>query len=188
MIKLLISDFDGTLVDTYYANLLAYQEAFKMIDKELSDSEYSKCFGYRFDKFMQTLGIESKEDQAVIKRCKAELYPSFFRKFIVNKPLLDFITSFKKSGGKTAIASTARRVNLENALSYIGARDSFDLILAGEEVKKGKPDPEIYLKVLEKMQIQPAEALVFEDSEVGIKAAELAGIKTIVIKSSFYGN
>lgn len=79
------------------------------------------------------------------------------------------------------MASTARRKNLMNALDYIEASNYFDLILAGEDVSKGKPDPEIYIKVLEYFQMKPEEALAFEDSEIGIKATENAGISYIKI-------
>ena len=119
-----------------------------------------------------------------IKEIKSEVYPQYFHYLKVNTSLLEFIKSFKINGGKTAVASTARKKNLMNALDYIGASSYFDLILAGEDVSRGKPDPEIYLKVLEHFQMKPEEALVFEDSEVGIKAAENANISYIKINIS----
>lgn len=75
-----------------------------------------------------------------------------------------------------------------NALRHIGADNDFDMILAGESVTKGKPDPEIYQTVLAKFNIAPEDALVFEDSEVGFKAAEAAGIKYITINPNFFSN
>lgn len=188
MIKILISDFDGTLVDTFEANLRAYQEAFDRCGLELQPDVYRNCFGYRFDRFMEALGIADPEIKTEIKRRKAACYPKYFEYLKVNKPLLEFIRAFHRAGYKTAIASTARRENLMNVLTYIGAADDFDLILAGEEVKEGKPAPEIYLKVLDYFDCQPFEALVFEDSEVGFQAARNAGINYVTIKSTFYGD
>lgn len=75
-----------------------------------------------------------------------------------------------------------------NVLEYLKINDIFDLILSGKDVKKGKPDPEIYNKVLELTGINASNALVFEDSEVGIKAAQAAGISFIKINNYFYGN
>jgi HAD superfamily hydrolase (TIGR01509 family) len=77
---------------------------------------------------------------------------------------------------------------LENALAYIGACEDFDLILAGEDVVEGKPSPEIYRTVLDRMGVAPYEAIVFEDSAVGMASAEAAGISYIEIKDSFYGD
>lgn len=187
-IKLLISDFDGTLVDTFEANLRAYQEAFRQCGLTLSAEKYHSCFGFRFDKFMDTLNIMDPEVRDKIKTLKATCYPHYFEYLRVNTPLLDFIRTFHRSGYKTAIASTARRKNLMNVLTYIHAVDAFDLILAGEEVKEGKPSPEIYQKALAYFDCEPTEALVFEDSEVGFQAAQNAGINYVTIKSSFYGN
>lgn len=181
-ISLLISDFDGTLVDTFQANLAAYQEAFKECRNNLTDEQYRESFGYRFDKFMDYMGIDDIETRKRIKEIKSEVYPKYFNLLKVNTSLLEFIKSFKASGGKTAVASTARKKNLMNALSYINATDYFDLILAGEDVKNGKPNPEIYLKVLSYFNLRPEEALVFEDSEIGMEAAINAGIPYIQIK------
>lgn len=180
-INLLISDFDGTLVDTFYANLAAYQKAFKECGYKLSAEQYKACFGLRFDKFMDSMQIHDNETRKKIKEIKSEVYPQYFHNLKVNTSLLEFIKSFKINGGKTAVASTARRKNLMNALDYIEASNYFDLILAGEDVSKGKPDPEIYIKVLEYFQMKPEEALAFEDSEIGIKATENAGISYIKI-------
>ena len=170
-IRLLISDFDGTLVDTFEANYRAYAGAFETVGR-----------------FMDALGISDSATRAAIRERKAEMYPCHFDCLRVNRPLVDFISAFHASGGMTAIASTARGKNLRNALDYLGISADFDLVLAGESVTKGKPDPEIYLGVLDKMGIGPDEALVFEDSEVGFKAAEAAGITYIRINSGFFDN
>lgn len=187
-LKLLITDFDGTLVDTFRANYLAYRQAFSDVGRDLSEETYSACFGFRFERFMDAASIEDNDIRSRIKELKATYYPSFFSELKVNKPLLEMLKAFRQAGGKTAIASTARRKNLENALRYIGAIDAFDLILAGEEVKDGKPSPEIYLTVLSYFGIQPSDALVFEDSDVGIKSAEAAGINYIIINSNYYAD
>ena len=94
--------------------------------------------------------------------------------------------TFKQSGGLTAVASTARKENLMNALNYIDAADAFSLILAGEDVKHGKPNPEIYNTVLERLNILPSEAMVFEDSSVGIEAAKQSGINFVIVNSCFF--
>lgn len=187
-IRLLISDFDGTLVDTFEANYRAYTGAFESVGLDLGRERYRECFGFRFDRFMEALGISDNATREVIREKKAEMYPCYFDCLRVNRPLIDFISAFHASGGMTAIASTARGKNLRNALDYLGIRADFDLVLAGESVSKGKPDPEIYLTVLNKMGVKPDEALVFEDSGVGFKAAEAAGIRYIRINSRFFDN
>lgn len=181
MIQAIITDFDGTLVDTFEANLLAYQEAFRGVGLSLTAERYKECFGFRFDKLMNANGIFDENTAASIKRYKQECYPKHFQHLKPNKPLIELVTTFKKMGGKTAIASTARKENLMNVVKYLGLASSFDLIYAGEDVKEGKPSPEIYLKTMEVLGVKPEETLIFEDSPVGLEAAERSGAQYLKI-------
>lgn len=185
-IKLLITDFDGTLVDTFEANYRAYRKAFAEYGIELTRDEYASCFGFRFDDFMAHVGIYDESIKKEIRTLKSDFYPLFFDKLVINESLLSLIRAFKHNGGLTALASTARRKNLMNVLDYIHVKELFSLILAGEDVVYGKPNPEIYNTVLKKLRISPDEALVFEDSLVGITAAKDAGISYIQITNSFF--
>lgn len=185
-IKLLITDFDGTLMDTFEANYLAYQKAFAKYGLELSEQQYRDSFGFRFDDFMAAMGIADDAVKQGIRQAKGEFYPLFFDKLKVNQPLLNMLRHHKASGGLTAVASTARRKNLMNALEHISALDCFSLILAGEDVSQGKPNPEIYNKVLQELSVSPEEALVFEDSQVGMEAAEAARLNYMVINNKYF--
>lgn len=182
MITTLITDFDGTLVDTFEANLLAYQQAFDAVGKHLDSSAYRLCFGLRFDAFMSRMEIYDDNVRSQIKELKKDFYPNYFESLKPNKSLVELIRSFHATGGKTAIASTARKENLMNVVKYLHIEDIFDKILAGIDVKKGKPDPEIYLKTMELLNASPEETLIFEDSQIGIEAAKAS--KAYYIKIS----
>ena len=82
---------------------------------------------------------------------------------------------------KMAVATTTRRELTEQRLKKIGVYDRFDYVLCGDEVTKRKPDPEIYLSVLKKMDTDARNALVLEDSGVGVEAAYRAGIDCIQV-------
>ncbi len=148
MLRLLITDFDGTLVDTFEANYRAYRQAFADCGLTLTADDYRRCFGLRFDDFMRDMGVADPSTKQLIRERKAQYYPLHFDCLTPHLPLLTFLRAFRRGGGQTAVASTAHRKNLENALTHIGAVEAFDLILAGEEVEHGKPSPEIYYKVL----------------------------------------
>lgn len=183
MIRAIITDFDGTLVDTFDANLLAYQRAFQDTGLILTEERYRICFGYRFERFMEEMNITDTNLVHQIKELKRQYYPQFFKHLRPNIPLIELITSFYQMGGKIAIASTARKENLINALEYLKLADIFDYILTGTDVKKGKPDPEIYLTAMQRMNVAPSETLIFEDSPVGLEAANHSGahyIKVII--------
>ena len=182
MIKLIVSDFDGTLVDTFDANYRAYKKAFARVNLTLTEEDYRRCFGSRFERFMEEMGIVDQQVIHIIREAKKQYYPDFFTCLKINSPLVELISTFHHQGGKTSIASTARRENLEKALKHTRLHSIFDLVLAGEEVKQGKPSPEIYEKVMQKMNVLPEETLIFEDSEVGLLAAKASKAHFLKIK------
>lgn len=181
MIKAIITDFDGTLVDTFEANYKAYQMAFMEVNIELTVERYKQCFGYRYDRFMYEMGIADKKISEAIKESKKKYYPCYFEFLKPNHALLSLIQTFKLNGGKTAIASTARKENLINAVNFLGIYDYFDIILTGKDVINGKPDPEIYFNAMSTLQVSPDETLIFEDSQVGITAAKASGAKCMIV-------
>lgn len=186
MIKAIITDFDGTLVNTFEANFAAYTIAFKRYYLEISKDQYRECFGLRFDSFMDKMNIKDSALRDKIKKEKARVYPMCFSFLAPNTILIDFIRQAKASGIKTAIASTAQRGNLMNALNYLKLTDIFDFVIAGDAVKEGKPNPEIYFTSMTKLQVKPEETLVFEDSEVGVQAANASGANCIRINEDFF--
>lgn len=186
MIKAIISDFDGTLVDTFEANLRAYQDAFYNVGLALTAERYKECFGFRFERFMSAMGIFDENTASKIQEAKKTAYPKYFNYLRPNNTLIELISTFHKMGGMTAIASTARRENLMNALNHLGIANQFDLIYAGKDVKEGKPSPEIYVKSMAALGVAPNETLIFEDSPVGFEAAIASGAKLIKVTDDWF--
>ena len=188
MIKAVICDFDGTLADTFAANYHAYQKAFDEQGLTLTEEAYRAAFGLRYDDFMRRMDIQDPQIAQSIRERKKELYPQYFRFLRPNKQLLDFVHSMHNSGVKTAIASTARKENLQNVVAYLGIEKDFDMIQSGNDVRHGKPDPEIYVRVMEALQVSPEETLIFEDTEIGLQAAQASGAECIQVTSSWYSD
>lgn len=181
MITAIITDLDGTLVDTYQANFLAYERAFSDVGIVLHPVTYRECFGFRFDKFMLHVGIKDTAISNKIKELKKEYYPQYFDYLRPNLALIELIKTYKSIGLKTAIASTARRENLLNVINSLQISSLFDVVLAGEDVDGGKPSPEIYETAMNKLNVTQGETLIFEDSEVGLQAAQASGAHFIKI-------
>ena len=177
-LKAIITDFDGTLFDTFIANYLAYKEAFKICGYELSKEKYKECYGLRFDEFCNELNINIKDRQK-LKDLKKKIYPKYFSYINLNYYVYNFLKDSKKNGLKLCIASTASKENLYNILDHFRMNDFFDVIITGEDVLKGKPDPEVYLKALALLNCYHNEVLVFEDSDTGCKAVENANLNYI---------
>ena len=176
-IKLIILDFDGTLASTADAHTKAYLLALQEEGIILDAEEYKrKYFGVRCSEFLRAIGIEDEEDRDRVRRRKIDLYPTLFDNNVaLNEPLWNFAQDFRKQGGKVWIVSTGQIENISNAMRYLGIEGRVDGILTSEDVVEPKPSPEAFLKAMEIEGVTPAETLIFEDSPVGIEAAEASG-------------
>lgn len=175
-IKLLLLDFDGTLASTERANTEAYIEALAEQGIELSEEEYrAKYFGMRCPEFMTAIGITDPTLAEHVRRRKIEIYPSHFDSVHLNRPLWDFALDFRKQGGKVWVVSTGHPDNLLNAMNYLGITGDVDGILSSEDIEHPKPAPDAFIKAMLTEGVTPAETLIFEDSEVGLQAAEASG-------------
>ena len=184
---LIITDFDGTLFDTFLVNYKSYQTAFKLCGLSLDIDTYKQCFGLRFNEFMNFVGITDVSIQQKIKTIKAAEYIKNVDCIRLNKNLVNFLKLAKENGITICVASTASKTNLMNVLTHFKIDNLFSFIVTGEDVENGKPSPEVYLKTIEiagiirNRIIQPSEVLIFEDSDVGIQAANAAGIDYIQV-------
>ena len=113
-----------------------------------------------------------------------------YRKNILSSPpslikgIKNFLTSLQQANIPTAIASSTDKKNITTILDSINLTHSFDAIVAAEDVIIGKPDPEVFLKAAEALQIQPEHCVIFEDSPLGIKGGLTARMKTIGIATT----
>lgn len=181
-IKLIISDFDGTLVDTQKANFHAYQEVLSSYHGiHITEEMYQHAFGMRLNEFMNYIGIHDSHIIEIIKRQKADVYPKYFEYITVNTNLFAFIESMKTNGIPIVLASTAQKINICNVLTHIGKMECFNLIISGTDISAPKPDPECFQLAMRHYNRQPTETLIFEDSAVGLVAAERSGANYIKI-------
>ena len=182
-IKLIILDFDGTLASTEEANMKAYVLALREEGIELDTAEYRRSyFGMRCPEFLRTIGVADEGDIDRVRRRKIELYPTCFDSVYLNEPLWNFAQDFRKRGGKVWIVSTGQKENIVNVMRYLGIDDDVDGMLTSSDALEPKPSPEAFLKAMEIEGVTPAETLIFEDSPVGIEAAEASGASYIKVE------
>ena len=93
------------------------------------------------------------------------------------------LSRLKSEGYKIAVCSNSIRRTIETMMEYAGLSSYLDLIMSNEDVKKSKPNPEIYLTAMERFGLKPKECLICEDNENGIKAAESSGGNLLKIKT-----
>ena len=95
-----------------------------------------------------------------------------------------FVGDLVARGVPRAVATSASRVDAEPILERIGLRNRFDFLVTAEDVRRGKPDPEVYLRAARGLGQEPARCLVFEDALVGVRAARSAGMRVIGVSTA----
>jgi HAD superfamily hydrolase (TIGR01509 family) len=129
--------------------------------------------------------ITKEKSRALSEELEAA-FRKAFRPHARPLPGLDaLIKECQAAGIPMAVASSAMRKNIDFVVDALGYRPYFRSIVSGDEVAHPKPDPEIYLKAAGHLGIEPADAVAFEDSYVGIGAVKNAGIKCVAIASTF---
>src|SRR5262249_7793968 len=90
-----------------------------------------------------------------------------------------FVTELAARRVPRAVATSASRRDVDALLTHAGLRDRFEIVVAAEDVRRGKPDPEVYLLAARGLGVAPEQCLVFEDAVVGVQAARRAGMRTV---------
>ncbi len=181
-IKLILLDFDGTLADTRMANGLAYIQALSEVGIDISIEEYAaKYFGMRCREFLRDVGIECDEDARKLRRRKVEIYPNYFDSVRLNTPLWEWCQMMRTTGAKVWIVSTGHIDNITNVMRHLNIINGVDGIISGDDVTLPKPHPECFIQAMERVGATPHETIIFEDSAMGLEAAERSGAAYVKI-------
>lgn len=184
MLELVVFDVDGLMIDTESVWKNAFDKAGdKYGIPNLGDTLFPSLIGKRLEDEQELLDrlLPSDIQNQLINEWRQIGLSSLEKEVPVKPGLYEMLDYLEQHHIKMAVATTTRRELTEQRLKKIGVYDCFDYVLCGDEVTKRKPDPEIYLSVLKKMNTDAKNALVLEDSVVGVEAAYRAGIDCIQV-------
>ncbi|AAD36329.1 MULTISPECIES: HAD family hydrolase [Thermotoga] len=177
-----IFDMDGVLMDTEPLYFEAYRRVAESYGKPYTEDLHRRIMGVPEREGLPILmeALEIKDSLENFKKRVHEEKKRVFSELLKENPGVREALEFVKSKRiKLALAtSTPQREALER-LRRLDLEKYFDVMVFGDQVKNGKPDPEIYLLVLERLNVVPEKVVVFEDSKSGVEAAKSAGIERI---------
>jgi len=181
-----IFDMDGTLIDNTPFHFISWQTLFRKYNKgELNrQTYYTEISGVPIIETLRRIFGEDHDETSLkeLLREKEEFYRNEYAPHLVAiKGLESFLVELKHAGVKMAMATSATVEDIDFILNKIPIRDDFNEIVNSSMVTKPKPDPQIFLKAAELLNVPPERCVVFEDSFAGIKAANAAGMKVIGI-------
>ena len=198
MLKAVVFDFDGIIVDSEPLHYRAFQKVLEPLDAGYSWEEYTERYMGFDDRDAFREAFRSKqlplddERLAGLINAKAELFHEVAAEGVVAYPgVVELIRSL--SGAvPLAICSGALRSDIVPVLGMLGLEDAFDCMVTAEEVAASKPDPASYRLAVQRLQqifpdaaITPAETVAIEDTPAGITSAKGAGLKALSVTNSY---
>lgn len=186
MIKAILFDMDGVLIDAKDWHYEALNDALALFGMEIGrDAHLSTYDGLptrtKLEMLTETRGLprrlhsvinqvkQKRTAEIAIQRCK----PTFNHAFALSR--------LRDDGMKMAVCSNSIRKTIELMMELSDLSQHLDLIVSNEDVSNAKPDPEMYLKAMSELGVQPHETLILEDNEHGIQAARASGAQVLVI-------
>lgn len=181
----LLFDLDGTLIDTMPLHYRAYAEVFARRGLAFHEADYQAAVGgpasEAIPKFLASLGIENA-GVADILTIHHEKKDAFDRLLAQARPArLPAAELLDRARGKRKIAlvSSGNRRGVTAILASVGWQDVFDIVISGDDVSRGKPDPEGYRMAAAALNVPPDQCLVIEDTDAGLMSGRAAGMAVL---------
>ena len=183
MIGAVLWDLDGTLVDSSEYHWCAWRDTMAADGVDITHEQFMQRFGQRNDRIL-TAWLGGSASSERIRRLGDAKETEYRRLASVGgvSPLpgaAEWVARLRAQGWKQAIASSAPRLNIDAMIAALGFGRYVDASTAAEDVRAGKPDPEVFLKAAAALGAEPSCCIVVEDVAAGIEAARRAKMKCI---------
>ena len=190
MIRALVFDFDGTIVDTETPDYVSWRDIYAEYGCELPQDIYGQNIGLgaasiRFNPF-ENLQAQCGQilDEKQVRARRRERYIAYNNAQPILPGVQDVIREAKELGLKLAVASSSDCAWVQGHLERLGLRPYFGAIRCADDVQHTKPHPELYLAAISALDVAPHEAVAFEDSAHGVTSAKAAGLYAVAIPNA----
>lgn len=180
----LLFDLDGTMLNSDPIHLQVYKEMWAARGMELADAEYMTHMHGRLNVDIYADFLPDEPDHQGLSDWKeAQFRARLPRPYPAMPGVEALVAQAVAEDWPRAIVTNAMRLNAEAMLGAIGLRQHFEVIVIGEECPRGKPDPYPYQEAMRQLGVTPDQAVAFEDSPSGTRAARSSGAYTVGIRS-----
>lgn len=184
--KAVIFDMDGVIFDTEKVYLDIWIEVFEKYGYKMTKELYVNVMGTGRKNVIKTF-LENFGDDLPIEKMYEEKDNQLFyiienQGIPLKEGVKELFSMLKEKNYKIALATSAKRERVEKQIKDKWLKESFDAIVCGDDMEKGKPSPDIFLKAAKKIDVEPENCFVVEDSPAGIKAAFSGGMKGIHVE------
>jgi beta-phosphoglucomutase len=182
--KAFLFDLNGTMIDDMHYHIKAWHGILNELGANISmERMKEECYG-KNDELLERMfpGRFTVAEKQTMSLEKEKQYQQQFKPYLKLLPgLQEFLEQAHQQQIKMAIGSAAIMFNIDFVLDNLNIRDHFAALVSADDVAVSKPDPETFLKCAERLQANPADCIVFEDSPKGVESAKRAGMKAVVL-------
>jgi beta-phosphoglucomutase family hydrolase len=182
LIKAVIFDLDGVIVESESAHIEAEQQTFLKYGVRISSDELHKYTGttakLMFTELIRKYKLNATFEE-IFRQKETILFKLLEKDAEPTKGVITLLKKLKSKGIKLAIGSSSTKKQIKYVLSKLDIEHLFDSVIGEEDIVRSKPDPEIFLKAAAELDVNPSECLVVEDSELGVEAAKRAHMKCV---------
>ncbi len=183
-----IFDWDGVIINSAMHHEASWERLAKECGKPLPEGHFKRGFGMKNEVIIPELlqWTTTPTEVRLLSLRKEVLYREIVQeKGIAPLPGVEnFLKTLRDAGIPCIIGSSTQRLNITTTLAVLGFADYFPEIVSGEDVQRGKPDPEVFLTAAKRLDAEPGDCVVFEDALVGIAAGHAAGIKVAAVTTT----
>lgn len=181
MIRALVFDFDGLILDTETPLIEAYGDVYTAHGRTFDRDRFVHCVGHADYAFDAWAAFAPAADHAALD---AEMRARYERR-VEQQPILPGVTALmdaaRAAGLRLALASNSSRAHCERHLCRLGLLDRFQFLACRGEVPAPKPEPDLYRHAVNQLGLRPVHAIAFEDSHTGALAARRAGLWVVAV-------
>jgi beta-phosphoglucomutase family hydrolase len=188
LIQAVIFDMDGVLVDSEPLHYEAEKKALSRYGLTFNREIHRKYIGYSNERtfwkdLIKEFGVSLNIETLMME--KKEYFHNHLHKIRLIQPAYMLLTQLKKTGVSLALASSSSYALINTFLSQFSLEDFFSVVQSGDDVRHGKPYPDIFLDTAKKMGVKPRNCVVIEDSLNGVKAGHAAGMIVVAVPNEY---
>jgi len=181
-------DWDGVIINSASHHEISWERLAKECNKALPENHFKRGFGMKNEVIIPELlrWTTVPTEIRILSLRKEAIYREVVRQqgIAALSGVEPWLRALQSEAIPCVIASSTHRENITTTLDVIGLAGFFAAIVTSEDVKRGKPDPEVFLTAAQRIGVEPADAVVFEDALVGIEAAHAAGMRVVAVATT----
>jgi len=186
--KAVIFDRDGVIINSESSHIYSVTQAFNKLGITITEEEQKSIIGIHPDDYTSSFLKKYDFDEKQFKEIQRKKFYEHLESVQFFLKIITLIKKLKDMNVPLALTTSSGKESTQNVIKKANLENIFDVIITREDTKKKKPNPEPYLLTAKKLNLNPKDCVVIEDTSIGVESAKSAGMKCIAIPNEYTKN